>query len=96
MKTTGVMKVQAVIQMQRADNAAATLCTMLAYYKRYVPMEEVRPVCPGSRSGTPPTLLAEAASAYGLDAEVQEASVDELKTWRSPSWRCGSAAITWS
>lgn len=70
--------------MQAADNAAATLCTMLAYYKRYVPMEEVRPICPGSRSGTPPELLAEAASAYGLAAEVREASIDELKSMQMP------------
>lgn len=78
------MKVQAVIQMQAADNAAATLCTMLAYYKRYVSMEEVRPICPGSRSGTPPDLLAEAAGAYGLDAEARQVSVDELKSMQMP------------
>ena len=70
--------------MQLADNAAATLCTMLAYYKRYVPMEEVRPICPGSRNGTPPEILVEAASAYGIDAEAQQMSLDELKTQEMP------------
>ena len=78
------MKVPTTIQMQLADNAAATLCTMLAYYKRYVPMEEVRTICPASRNGTPSSLLMEAASAYGLECESSQATIDELKRMKMP------------
>ncbi len=81
---SGTMKVHTIIQMQNADNAAATLCTMLGYYGRYVPKEEVRPLCPGSRNGTPPAILVEAASAYCLDAESRETSLDELKAAPMP------------
>lgn len=55
------MRVPTVIQMQRSDNAAATLCTMLAYHGYFVAMEEVRGACPASRNGTPVGLLVEAA-----------------------------------
>lgn len=74
------MKVPTVIQMQRSDNAAATLCTMLAFYGRHVPIEEVRGACPASRNGTPVDLLCEAAMAYQLDCDVREATTEELKT----------------
>lgn len=72
------MKVPTVIQMQRADNAAATLCTILGYYGRHVSVDEVRAICPSSRNGTTPQQLVEAAAAYGLEATVHQGSVDEL------------------
>lgn len=78
------MKVPTTIQMQRSDNAAATLCTVMAYYGRHVPMEEVRAICPASRNGTPPELLSEAAGAYGLEADIRTASIDELKSEEMP------------
>lgn len=78
------MRVPTVIQMQRSDNAAATLCTMLAYYGYYVPMEEVRGTCPASRNGTPIGLLVEAAEAYQLACSVEELDVDGLKALKMP------------
>lgn len=78
------MKVPTTIQMQRADNAAATLCTMMGYYGRYVPMEEVRSICTASRNGTPPALLCEAAESYGLETEIRTASIDEVKSQQMP------------
>ena len=78
------MKVPTTIQMQLADNGAATLCTMLAFYGRYVPMEDVRGICTASRNGTPADLLIEAANAYGLECESKKMTVDELKKMKMP------------
>ena len=61
-----------VIQMQRADNGAAALATMLATYGRHISLEEARALCPSSRNGTQPELLAEAARAYGMDVRIEE------------------------
>ena len=84
------MKVPTVIQMQQADNAAAALCTMLGFFGRHVSMEDARAVCPTSRSGTQPALFTEAASAFGLDAELREMNLEELKRQHMPivaRWR---------
>ena len=78
------MRVPPTIQMQRAENAAATLNTMLAYYGLYMDMEEMRSMCPASRNGTSPVRLAEVAEAYGLRTNVREASIDEIKRLKMP------------
>lgn len=78
------MKVPTTIQMQRSDNAAATLCTMLAFYGRHVPIEEVRVTCPASRNGTPIELLCEATEAYDLECDIRDIDVDELKALKMP------------
>ena len=78
------MKVQTVIQMSVADNAAAALSTMLLFYGRYVPMEEMRIACPASRNGTPSSIIAEAASSYGLESEVKKLDFQELKSLQFP------------
>ncbi|MBP3894605.1 MAG: ATP-binding cassette domain-containing protein [Atopobiaceae bacterium] len=70
--------------MQRSDNAAATLCTILAFYGRHVPMEEVRGICPASRNGTPVELLCEAATAYQLECNAHDIGIDEMKALDMP------------
>ena len=78
------MKVQTVIQMSLSDNAAAALSTMLLFYGRYVPMKEMRVVCPASRNGTPASVITMAAESYGLESEVKKLSVQELKQEHFP------------
>ena len=78
------MKVPTVVQMSTADNAAAALSTMILFFGRYVPMNEMRVACPASRNGTPASVMVEAAQSYGLEAEAKEASIDELKAMDLP------------
>lgn len=78
------MKIPVMIQMQNSDNGATALCMMLGYYKRFVPIEEMREFCIISRNGSSPDQIAEAAEHYGLDAEVEKVSVDQLCTMEFP------------
>lgn len=73
-----------VIQMQKADNGAAALATMLATYGRYILLEEARALCPSSRNGTPPELLAEAAGAYGMDVRIEELDPEGVRCAQKP------------
>lgn len=84
------MKIPVVIQMRPAENGAAALCMMLGYYKKFVPLEEMREVCVSSRNGSDPQQMADAASCYGLDARVETPDIGELKRMKSPvlvSWK---------
>ena len=90
------MKVATTIQMQRSENAAATLCTMLGHFGLHVSLEEVRGVCPASRNGTAPKSFAKYAEAYGLCAHVHEADVGELRGLEMPvvvSWKRRSYVV---
>lgn len=84
------MKIPVMIQMQNSENGATALCMMLGYYKRFVPIEEMREVCIASRNGSSPEQIAEAAKQYGLDAEIQNVPPDRLKDLKLPvmiRWR---------
>lgn len=78
------MKIPVMVQMQNGENGATALCMMLGYYKRYVPIEELRDVCVYSRNGSSPKQLADAASAYGLDADIETITADRLKDQQLP------------
>ena len=72
------MKIPIVIQMRPGENGAAALCMMLGYYGKFVPMEEMREVCHSSRNGSSAAQMADAATQYGLKAELETKDVEEL------------------
>lgn len=78
------MKIPIVIQMQPGENGAAALCMILGYYKRYVPMKEMREICVSSRNGSSPEQIAKAAAAYGLDASIEHPEFSEIKNMKLP------------
>ncbi len=84
------MKVPVVIQMRPGENGAAALCMMLGYYKKYVPIQEMREVCVSSRNGSSPQQMADAAQRYRLDAKVETPGFEELRNMKLPllvSWK---------
>ena len=78
------MKIPITIQMQPGENGAAALCMILGYYKRYVPMEEMRDKCVSSRNGSSPEQLIAAGEAYGLKGEKVKLSMEELTKEKFP------------
>lgn len=84
------MRIPIVIQMRPGENGAAALGMMLGYYKKFVPIEELREVCVSSRNGSDPEQMSDAARGYGLEAETETISVEELKGRKLPllvSWK---------
>ena len=78
------MKIPVMIQMQNGENGAAALGTMLGYYRRFVPIEELREVCVTSRNGSSPQDIAKAAEHYGLDATIKTMDAGELPSQQFP------------
>lgn len=78
------MRIPITIQMQPGENGAAALCMMLGYFGRYVPLSEMREECVSSRNGSSPKQLIAAAEKYGINGELQEIELSELKNQKFP------------
>lgn len=74
-----VPKVPVVIQMEALECGAACLTMILAYYGKWIPLEQVRADCGVSRDGSSASNILKAARAYGLDARGYRYELDALK-----------------
>ena len=77
--TNGIAKVPVVIQMEALECGAASLAMILAYYDKWVPLEQVRRDCGVSRDGSNAGNVLKAARNYGLKAQGYRMEVDDIK-----------------
>ena len=77
--TKGRAKVPVIMQMEALECGAASLAMVLAYYKKWIPLEQVRLDCGVSRDGSNALNVLKAARNYGLEAKGYRYEPEKLK-----------------
>lgn len=82
----GCVRVPVIMQMEALECGAACLAMVLAYYGKWVPLEQVRADCGVSRDGSNARNMVRAARSYGLIAKGCRFEPDTLR--RQGSFPC--------
>ncbi len=77
--TKGVARVPVVMQLEALECGAAALCMIMAYYEKWVPLEQVRVDCGVSRDGSNAGNIYQAAERYGFKVQAKFTGVENLK-----------------
>ena len=83
---SGVAKVPVIMQMEALECGAACLAMILAYYGKWVPLEQVRLDCGVSRDGSKMKNIYLAGIHYGLDSHGYKMEIEGLK--KSATFPC--------
>ena len=83
---SGVAKVPIIMQMEALECGAACLAMVLAYYRKWIPLEQVRLDCGVSRDGSNMKNIYLAAQHYGLETHGYRMELENLK--ESASFPC--------
>ena len=77
--TKGVARVPVVMQLEALECGAAALCMVMAYYGKWVPLEQVRIDCGVSRDGSRAKNIYLAAEHYGFSVKAFRMSPENLR-----------------
>lgn len=77
--TRGYAKVPVIMQMEALECGAASLTMIMAYYGKWIPLEQVRADCGVSRDGSNAKNVLKAARSYGFTAKGYRYEPEELK-----------------
>ena len=77
--TKGVAKVPVVMQLEALECGAASLAMVMAYYGKWVPLEQVRVDCGVSRDGSKAKNIYLAAQHYGFDMKAYSMGPEKLR-----------------
>ena len=77
--TKGAAKVPVVMQMEALECGAASLAMVLAFYNKWVPLEQVRANCGVSRDGSNAKNVLKAVRSYGLTAKAYRLEPEDLR-----------------
>ena len=77
--TKGVARVPVVMQMEALECGAASLCMVMAYYEKWIPLEQVRKDCGVSRDGSKSSNILKAARSYGFIAKGYRYEPEQLR-----------------
>lgn len=77
-------KTPTILQMEVTECGAASLGMILAYYGKYVPLEQLRSDCGVSRNGSKASLIIKAAMSYGMEAKGFRVLTDQLDKFNCP------------
>lgn len=72
-------RVPVIMQMEALECGAASLAMILAYYEKWIPLEQVRVDCGVSRDGSNARNILRAARSYGLDARGYRYEPEDLR-----------------
>ena len=79
-KKRRIKKVPVVVQMETLECGAACLSMILAYYGKWLSLEQLRTDCGVSRDGSNARCIVQAARRHGLDAHGYRADICHLAT----------------
>ena len=77
--TKGAVKVPVIMQLEALECGAASLAMVMAYYDKWVPLEQVRADCGVSRDGSNAKNIYMAAESYGFDVKAYRRSPESIK-----------------